>query len=169
MIFCSLKIRMIVNNEIEKGEVFPGEEVQKALRVALSRTAEVFYGVSKVIIDKYGDEGREVIKEGVKLAASLYDRPKKREFPSPELRRPLWPWTMEVKSTPKLRCVKTLYCPLYETFKKIGGDALEIGRLYCENYDSVAYASSYENVDFKRLELLLDTQKYCLSEARIKD
>jgi hypothetical protein len=114
---------------------------KKAFELRTKYFIETFVHVAKVIIDRYGDEGRKLIKQG-RFNAGLIDGKKMAKIAEERkleknaetfilLMKEFYPWgTINmIKSSKELVVIHDDKCLPYETFKEL--NALDLAELYC--------------------------------------
>ncbi len=134
--------------------------------------ALLYYLFAKKLVARYGDEGRELVREviwefGRVRGESVRERVQALGLPltpnnygkAPDL--PSIGWQREtVVSNAGQHHTRITYCPFAEMWKELGSEAKELGRIFCE-VDPAKYQAFNPDLAFTRPESMLEGGACC--------
>lgn len=142
----------------------------EAVQAMATITARLHYHYAKALVDKYGDEGREMVLQIMREFGAERGRLIRQKALAQGLEPmmvnyykvtdlPMSGWKHEtLESTPTRMRFKATYCPFAEVWKALG--APELGLLYCEE-DKTKFEAYMPGTELTRLSSILEGADCC--------
>ena len=150
---------------------------QEALQQFADFSATLYYFMAKTVIDRFGDEGREAVKEAVRdfgrhrgrgvreRVLQAGEKPlMENEYKYHDLPIGTAIWEAESERQGQTQVTKVLKCPfgrLWQAMEKEGHEGAEkIGRLYCD-VDYAIWQGYNDRIGFELERCVFDGASHC--------
>jgi hypothetical protein len=142
-------------------------DAEAEVRIMARLQALLYYLFANKLVTRYGDEGREMVREVIwefgrvrgedvkrRVEAAGLDTSPNNYGKVPDLPSIGWERTV-VESNSQVHHTCITYCPFAEQWRELGPEAIELGRIFCE-VDPAKYQAFNPELCFARAESVLE-------------
>lgn len=154
-------------------ETLPKTDVDTAVNQFAAFSAHLYYHLAKAVVDRFGKEGEEAISEGIhafgkargervrdKVLESGLPNTMNNEYLFHDLPIGSTAWEADSWDEDGKHYTNVITCPFAKTWLALGGDAVDLGKLYCQ-VDYAIWEGYNQRIDYSLNTNVLDGAPHC--------
>lgn len=154
-------------------DTLPKTDADRAVKQFAAFSAHLYYHLAKAVVDRFGEEGKKAVSEGIhafgkargervrnKVLEKGLPNTMSNEYLYHDLPIGSTAWTAMSWEEGEKHFTNVIVCPFAETWKELGGDAPELGKLYCA-VDYAIWEGYNPNISYTLSTNVLDGAPCC--------